>query len=114
MKSGFEPAHNLTANVSGVYVEGMHRKENVMQYATHSHDHPLPSNFMAAVVLEAKIDKCFTKKVHRQWVQPDPHSVVVVAALVHIIDVQTVYHKGFSGWIRVARRSVESLQAATT
>ena len=114
LRSGFEPAHNLTANVSGVYVEGMHRKENVMQYATHSHDHPLPSNFMAAVVLEAKIDKRFTKKVHRQWVQPDPHSVVVVAALVHIIDVQTVYHKGFSGWIRVARRSVESLQAATT
>ena len=58
--------------------------------------------------------------MHKQWVQPDPHSVAVVAALVHIIDVQAVYHEGFLGWLRVARRSVEefeevvSLEAAET
>ena len=85
-----------------------------MQYATHSHDHPLPQNLLVAVVLEVKIDKRFTRRVRGQWVQPDPHSVVAVAALVHIIDVQAVYHEGFIGWIRVARRSVVSLQAATT
>ena len=115
LKSGFEPAHNLTENVSGVYLEGVDRKENVMNYATHSHDHPLPQNFLAAVVLEVKIDERITRRVRGQWVQPDPHSVVVVAALVHLIDVQTVYREGFIGWIRVARRSVVSLsQAATT
>ena len=44
-----------------------------------------------------------------------------VAALVHIVDVQAVYHcRGFLGWLRAARRTVEdfeevvSLQAAET
>ena len=115
LKSGFEPARNETAGVSGVYLEGIPRMENVLQYVIHTHDEPLPLNFVAGVILEAMIDPHFTKTVHREWVQPDPHSVVVVAALVHIIDVQAVYHEGFIGWIRVARRSIVSLsQAATT
>ena len=121
LKSEFEPARNETAGVSGVYLEGIHRMENVLQYVTHTHDEPLPLNFVAGVILEAMIDPHFTKTVHREWVQPDPHSVVVVAALVHIVDVQAVDHcRGFLWWLRVARRTVEdfeevvSLQAAET
>ena len=90
LKSGFEPARNETAGVSGVYLEGIPRMENVLQYVIHTHDEPLPLNFVAGVILEAMIDPHFTKTVHREWVQPDPHSVVVVAALVHIVDVQAV------------------------
>ena len=61
LKSGFEPARNETAGVSGVYLEGIHRMENVLQYATHTHDEPLPLNFVVGFIvpLEAMIDPCF-------------------------------------------------------
>ena len=61
LKSEFEPARSETAGVSGIYLEGIHRMENVLQYVTHTHDEPLPLNFVVGVIvlLEAMIDPCF-------------------------------------------------------
>ena len=110
LKNGFEPARNETRGVSGVYVEGMARKECTIRYATHTQDMPLPLHYVAEVVLEVMVDKRFTKTVHKQWVQPDPRSVAVVAVLVHIVDVPAVYRENFVGWLRVASRNIQDIQ----
>ena len=60
--------------------------------------------------MEVMVDKRFTKTVHKQWVQPDPRSVAVVAVLVHIVDVPAVYRENFVGWLRVASRNIQDIQ----
>ncbi len=65
---------------------------------------------VAGVLLEVMVGKRFTKTVHHQWGQPDPHSVLVVAILLHTMDMRAVYKNKFVGWIRVSNRTLQQMK----
>ncbi len=60
--------------------------------------------------MEVMVDKRFTKTVHHQWVQPDSRSIVVIAILLHAIDMRAACKNNFVGWIRVSNRTLQQMK----
>ena len=101
LNEGIRAARNETQNKSGVYCEGSHRREQVVNYMCH---HAMPNTstplIQWACVLELMVDRTRGRTVNQQWVQ-DPESVAITGCFVHGFNVSMAYDEGFSGWYTV-------------
>ena len=110
LNEGFDTAVNTTQGKDGIYCEGAHRRENVINYMCH---HAMPGTcplLQWACVLELMVDRTRGRTVNGQWCQ-QPGSVAVSGCIIHCFNIARAYEQGFSGWYTVDRESLMCLGA---
>ena len=96
IKAGPSATSTKTGPKRGVYCEGKHRVQNVLNYATHIMFGP----WLIAVILELMVDRDQGVVVNHQWCQPEA-SVVITGIYTHVIGITKLFTPGYLGWFRV-------------
>ena len=75
---------------------------------THTRVEHQPKELVVAVMLDLIVDRNVGRTIHNQWVQP-PESTFITGFHLHVLNLNDVFTKGFSGFYRVNTETLQSL-----